>query len=166
VKSKRLRRWSVAIALVTALPLVSAGVAFWQRRGAEERAAAEQTRASQLADRQLTLAAQPTPTPVVRSNIYLAAAADVAATMQTLQSLCDAAGVAVEQLQPSSGRTSSRQPFQLSGHGAPTAVAKLLVAIEANEQLILVDGGRFVPGPAGDLGFEFGIAIQHEEVRR
>lgn len=166
MSSGRGRRTTIAVALAALLPVATAAIAFQGRRSAEEKAQSEQGRTAALELRQAELAALPPREVPKPTGFRLAPAADLAATLQTLQALCDGANVTVEQLQAIPGRAPGKQPFQLVGHGAPSAVATMLAGIERTEQLLIVESGRFLPAEGGRVAFDFGIAMYHEEARR
>jgi hypothetical protein len=163
---RRRRRLAVATGLVAVLPLAAAGIARYSRSSAEQALVAEQERAAQLQLRREQLATQAPPPPAPPLAWRLHATADVAATMQQLQTLCDAAGVQVDTLQGMTGRQPGKQPLQLAGRGSPTAITRLLVAIEGCDELLVVESGRCTPGDAGSIAFDFGVALYHQEVRR
>ncbi|MBM4063093.1 MAG: hypothetical protein FJ265_18655 [Planctomycetes bacterium] len=156
--------------VVTAVILVAtllqgglAGVAFYGRRKVESDLAREAGRAGDVA-RQLAAQAQevvevPPPPP---SRWRLLDGPDVSGTLQVVQAVGDAAGIEFANVKAGQSNSPGKQSFLIAGHGAPEQVCAFLAGIEQHARLLVVESGRFLPGPANDVGFELGLATYHQ----
>ena len=95
----------------------------------------------------------------------LPAGPDVVGTLQRVQGLGDATGVAFDSLRALRATTPGRQPFVVVGRGAPADVCTFLAGLEAAEPLLVIENGRVLPADAGRIAFELGISTFHEEAR-
>lgn len=160
-RAMRDRRFVLAIAGLVALQVTSAGVAWFARSAAEHRLAEQDRRNADLRFELARATARPAPQPAEPSRWTLLDQPDVAGTMQAIQDVADAVGVALDEVKATPARVSGRQSFQLSGQGTPHQVCSLLAAFEQHDRLLVVESGGLQPGGAGRVHFELGVATYH-----
>ena len=152
----------VLVAVGTLAQAGFAGVAYFGRRTAAQDLEAERARtaATQRQLEQAREAKAETP-PAQPSQWHLLSGADVSGTLQVIQSLGDAAGIVFGSVKAAPSSTAGRQSFQITGRGTPDQVCLFCADIEQNSRLIVVASGKFLPGSAEEIAFEFGLATYH-----
>jgi hypothetical protein len=157
-----------AIVLAAVAQFAAAGIAWYGREQAEAELEAERQRLVEL-ERQIARE-QPqvgsSETPIVLAGApqgpALLTGADVAATMQVLQGLGDAAGIAFDNITAAQSNTAGKQSFSIMGHGLPQQVCSFVAAIEQSPRLLVIETGRCMPGGGDQLAFELGLATYHQ----
>jgi dienelactone hydrolase len=156
-----------AIVLAAVVQFAAAGIAWYGRGQAEAELEAERQRLSQL-ERQVAVMKPKLDTTVPNVSTgamqgpVLLACADVAATMQVIQGLGDAAGVAFDNITAAQSNTAGKQSFSIMGHGLPQQVCSFVAAIEQSPRLLVIETGRCMPGGGDQLAFELGLATYHQ----
>ena len=152
----------VLVVVCTVAQAGFAGVAYFGRRAADRELEAERARAAatqhQLYHARESKAEMP---PAPPSRWQLLSGADVSGTLQVIQSLGDAAGIEFGSVKAAPSSTAGRQSFQITGRGTPDQVCLFCADIEQNGRLIVVESGKFLPGSAEEIAFEFGLATYH-----
>lgn len=161
----QLRRNTVVVGLVvvaTLLPMVFAGVARlvrWQRESVLE---GERTRLAEYRAQVEEAEWRGAVTVESQQPTYrLLEGAEVAATLQVVQTLADGSGVTLVAAKASPTASDGRQLFLLAGRGRPQQLCSLVAAIERHERLIVVESGRVTPRDDQEVEFELGLATWH-----
>ena len=149
---------------VAAAALTFAGIAHVQRSGCEaepERERARLTTQLARAEQALTL-----PAPLAETTARqwcLLDSAEVATTLQVVQTLVDASGVTLLSAKATPSSSGGRQTFLLTGRARPQQLCELLASIERHDRLMVVETGRVVPGDEAQVDFELGLATWHRD---
>lgn len=150
---------SVAIGLLLA---GLAGVAYMTRSSSVDALAEQQSQLEMLCGQLESAGHQSASTPTSAPMRWqLHRGPEVVTTMQTVQKLGDAAGVAFDGLKALRSADSGKQSFSIAGHGTPVSVCAFLAAVEQNDRLMIVETGRLVPAGGDQVAFELGLATYH-----
>ena len=162
---KRIDKGSVVIALgalLTLLQAALAGVAFVGRQQAERQLQQESDTTSSYAMQLDAARRREREDAAELPKQEILDGADVAGTLQVIQSVGDAAGITVQSAKASQSSTAGRQSFQITGRGRPDQVCAFVAGIERHVRLIVVENGRLLPGTAEEVNFELGLATYHK----
>jgi len=85
----------------------------------------------------------------------------VVTTMQQVQKLGDATGIAFDGLKAMLSADNGKQAFVVTGHGEPSKVCSFMAAIEQDDRLMIIETGRLLPAGGGQMAFEFGLATYY-----
>lgn len=152
----------VGVAAATVIQLGAAGVVRWWcwREGLASAADRESLQAITARLAQLdTKAEEPGATPP--TNIALPAEVDVPATLQVVQAMGDANGVALQTVKAGQSGTAGKQTLQITGTGSSEQICGLLADIERGTPLLVVETGRLAAQPSGQVVVELGLATFH-----
>lgn len=149
---------------VVVAALAFAGVARLQRTSAERQLEHERARLAEQLARAEKIEQQPAPqAETLPPRCRLLDGAEVATTLQVVQTLVDACGVTLVSAKATPSPTGGRQTFLLAGRARPEQLCELLASIERHERLMVVETGRLVPGDAAQVEFELGLATWHRD---
>ncbi len=153
---------ATVIVAFTTLQAGLAGTSFFARRQCEQELRSEHERAINLGQQIDEAQSQKTEQPPKRSSRWqLLEEPDVASTMQVIQTLGDAAGITFDSVKAAQSNTVGKQSFQIAGRGSPEQVCDFVTRIEQDARLVVVEGGRLLPGGERRLAFELGLATYH-----
>lgn len=110
--------------------------------------------------------AEPAPASPAGPRWQLANGPDVVATLQLVQGLGDAGGMAFDGLTATRSGTAGKQTFRVSGRATPRRLCAFVAAVEAAERLIVVESGRILPADEAQVAFEIGLATWYAEAGR
>lgn len=150
------------IGVATLLQLAGAGVVHWWRRQADQRGAGARATLLDLETRLARLAAaEPAPAAETKPMLQLEREADVPATLQSVQVLGDANGVALQSVKAGQSGTAEKQVYQITGTGSAQQLCGFLADLEQRTPLVIVETGRLQARAAGQIVVELGLATYH-----
>lgn len=153
----------VGLSVTIGLLLVGmAGVAYMTRSSTVNALSEQESQLKMLREQLAVAGEQASFTPAAADRQWkLHSGPEVVITMQTVQKLGDAAGVAFDGLKALRSADSGKQSFAIAGHGTPDDVCAFLASVEQNNRLMIVETGRMVPAGGDQVAFEFGLATYH-----